>query len=252
MITAEDIYCTLEQMGDERQARNLSRFFKTGKGDYGEGDRFLGLKCPQTRMVVREARLDVPFEEIEKLLYSEWHEVRFAGFMLLVEEMKAALPRKRDPQTLHAERRKAVVDFYLRHARQANNWDLVDMTCTKIVGEWLLYPQADGTMPDHGILDRLAASDNLWEQRIGMVTTWRLTRAGQTDDTFRLATKLLHHPHDLMHKAVGWMLREAGKVDKDLLLDYLEEHYREMSRTTLRYAIERLPEPERQYWLKRQ
>ena len=230
MTTAEDIYCTLEQMGDERQARNLSRFFKTGKGDYGEGDRFLGLKCPQTRMVVHEARLD----------------------MLLVEEMKAALPRKREPQTLHAERRKKILDFYLRHARQANNWDLVDMTCTKIVGEWLLYPQADGTMPDHGILDRLAASDNLWEQRIGMVTTWRLMRAGQTDDTFRLADKLLHHPHDLMRKAVGWMLREAGKVDENLLLDYLEENYRDMSRTTLRYAIERLPEPERQYWLKRQ
>lgn len=203
-------------------------------------------------MVVHEARLDVPFEEIEKLLYSAWHEVRFAGFMLLVEEMKAALPRKREPQTMHAERRKEVLDFYLRHARQANNWDLVDMTCTKIVGEWLLYPQTDGTMPDHGILDRLAASDNLWEQRIGMVTTWRLMRAGQTDDTFRLADKLLHHPHDLMRKAVGWMLREAGKVDQDLLLDYLEAHYHEMSRTTLRYAIERLPEPERQYWLKRQ
>ena len=173
MTTAEDIYCTLEQMGDERQARNLSRFFKTGKGDYGEGDRFLGLKCPQTRMVVHEARLDVSFEEIEKLLYSEWHEVRFA------------------------------------------------------------------------------ASDNLWEQRIGMVTTWRLMRAGQTDDTFRLATKLLHHPHDLMHKAVGWMLREIWKKNEDVLEGYLETHYRALPRTALRYAIEKMGEPQRLSWLRR-
>lgn len=251
MITAADITETLRSMADAEQARQLMRFFKTGKGDYGEGDRFLGLRCPQTRMVVKAARLDVPRREIERLLYSEWHEVRFAGFMLLVEEMKAALPRRREWPVARAAEREDIAAFYLRHARQANNWDLVDMTCPKVTGEWLLYPRADGSMPRRDILDRLVESDNLWEQRIGIVTTWRLIRAGQTDDTLRLAARLLDHPHDLIHKATGWMLREVGKQDMDRLTGFLEAHYREMPRTALRYAIEKMPETERLAWLRR-
>lgn len=249
MTTAEEILGILESMADERQAAHLMRFFKTGKGSYGEGDRFLGLRCPQTRMIVREARGDVPFEEIEKLLGSEWHEARFAGFMLLVEEMKSALPKKKEPLTAHAARRDEIAAFYLRNARRANNWDLVDMTCPKILGEWLLYPSADGQLPDRGILDRLVVSDNLWEQRIGIVTTWRLIKEGQFGDTLRLAAKLLPHPHDLIHKATGWMLREVGKKDMDSLTDFLEEHHSGMSRTTLRYAIEKMTESDRRYWL---
>ena len=170
IVTANDIISTLLSMGDEWQRENLMRFFKTGKGEYGEGDRFIGIKVPDTRIVVKEAKLRVPLSEIDILLKSEWHEVRLCGFLLLVEEMKAALPKARQVPTANAERREEIARFYLRHARRANNWDLVDMSCPKILGKWLLYPQANGNMPDRQVLYRLAASSNLWEQRIAMVT----------------------------------------------------------------------------------
>lgn len=250
--TADDIIQALQQMQDERQRDALMRFFKTGAGDYGEGDRFLGLRCPQTRMVVREVRGRVALSEVERLIASPWHEVRLCGFLLIVEEMRRVLPTARRNTEAMAARRNELARFYLRHARQANNWDLVDMTCPKILGYWLLYPQADGTMPDRGILDRLAESDNLWEQRIAMVTNWMLIRHGQFEDALRIADRLLAHPHDLIHKAVGWMLREVGKVDMAVLEDYLERRYSQMSRTTLRYAIEKMGEPQRQAWLRRQ
>lgn len=251
MTTAEDILGTLEMLADEDQARHLSRFFKTGAGEYGEGDRFLGVKVPTTRIVVKEARLDVPFGEIERLLQSEWHEARLAGFLLLVEEMKAALPKRKEPATARAARRDEVARFYLDNARRANNWDLVDMSCPKILGEWLLHPSADGNLPDRSVLDSLVESDNLWQQRIGIVTTWRLIRADELADTLRLAEKLLGHPHDLIHKATGWMLREVGKRNMDVLIRFLEEHHEAMPRTALRYAIEKMEESERRYWLNR-
>ena len=254
MTTAAEILRTLESMRDQRQAAHLMRFFKTGKGDYGEGDLFLGLRCPQTRMVVKEARLDVSFDEIEKLLYSPWHEVRLAGFLLLVEEMKAVLPRKKDSSAsakTKAGGRDEIAAFYLRHASQANNWDLVDMTCPKILGEWLLYPSADGSMPERSVLDTLVSDNCLWKQRIGIVTTWRLIKEGQPDDTLRLAAKLLTHRHDLIHKAVGWMLREVGKKDPEVLTDFLERYYSAMPRTALRYAIEKMDERTRLGWLRR-
>lgn len=251
MILAQDIIETLSSMRDDRQRDVLCRFFKTGKGEYGEGDRFLGLKVPQTRSVVKEARGKVSLEEIEKLLYSEWHEVRLCGFLLVVEEMRAALPRRREPLTTGAARRLELAEFFLKHARRANNWDLVDLSCEYILGWWILYPLPDGTMPEREILDRLAESSDLWEQRIAMVTTLEFIRAGQMDDTLRIARKLLPHKHDLIHKAVGWALREVGKRDIDTLRNFLDEHCRSMSRTTLRYAIERMDATERQYWLKR-
>lgn len=225
-------------MADEDKSRQLSKFFKIGKGEYGEGDRFLGLVNPQVRAVVKEAKRQVPLTEIEKLLYSEWHEVRLAGFLLLVEEMKAAKK--------NAERREMIAEFYLRHARQANNWDLVDLSCPKILGEWLVRSSAD-----RSVLDRLVESDNLWEQRIGIVSTWRIIRENQFEDTLRLAEKLLSHPHDLIHKATGWMLREVGKRDTDVLRDFLDTYVAEMPRTALRYAIEKLTDSERQFWLHR-
>lgn len=242
-------------MQDGRQREILSRFFKTGKGEYGEGDRFIGMKVPQTRAVVKEARLDVPMVEIEKLLRSEWHEVRLCGFLLLVEEMKAALPKRArgkdasGPDLPLAARREEITRFYLRHARQANNWDLVDLSCGYILGEWLLHPSADGCMPGRDILDSLAGSDNLWEQRIAIVSTGMLIRHGQYADTLRIAGKLLHHPHDLIHKAVGWMLREVGKRDIETLRRFLSHHHSRMPRTALRYAIERMDAGERKYWM---
>lgn len=245
----------MEAMRNDAQRQVLCRFFKTAKGEYGEGDEFLGLRVPATRGVVREARLRVPLAEIEKLLALPWHEVRLCGLLLLVEEMNAALPRRRggavaDTPTL-ARRREEIAGFYLAHARCANNWDLVDLSCSQTVGTWMLHPLADGTMPDRTLLDRLAASDNLWEQRIAIVATHALIRAGQPGDTLRIATLLLRHPHDLIHKAVGWMLREVGKRDVELLRAYLRDHCGQMARTTLRYAIERLDHAERLWWMRR-
>lgn len=251
MVYAQDIIESLMAMRNEKFASNLMRFFKTGAGEYGEGDLFLGIKVPRTRMVVKESHNMVPLSEIAKLLASEWHEVRLSGFLLLVSMMQKSVPGKRDSRLCHAERREELAAFFLQHARRANNWDLVDLSCPKILGEWLLHPAADGNMPDRKILDRLAESDNLWEQRIAIVSTLQLIRAGEFDDTIRIAAKLLPHPHDLIQKATGWMLRELGKREKGLLEAFLNEHYRKLSRTTLRYAIEKMNPQERQYWLHR-
>lgn len=242
MTTASELIDLLEQQADETQRLNLMRFFKTQKGQYGEGDQFLGLKVPQTREIVKAARGDIPLSEIEKLLYSKWHEVRLCGFLLLVEEMKKSLPKKK---TNPAERRDEIAEFYLRHAQQANNWDLVDLSCRDIIGEWILHSEGN-----ERILDTLADSDNLWKQRIAVVATWPLIKQRRFDEIFHISTKLLEHPHDLIHKAIGWMLREVGKVDSDSLRHYLATYYEKIPRTSLRYAIERFSASERQYWLK--
>lgn len=251
MDKAAEIIETMMAMRDDEQARHLMRFFKTGKGEYGECDRFLGLKVPQTRLIVKEMRTDMPLMEIKKLLYSKWHEVRLAGFLLLVETMKAAKPKKNADAKENAQRRDEIATFFLSHARQANNWDLVDLSCPKILGEWLLQPATNGVLPDRGILDKLADSNNLWEQRISIVSTLQLIRHQQYDDALRIATKLLDHQHDLIHKAIGWMLREIGKRDRKALVEFLENNHSHMPRTALRYAIEKMDYTDRQYWLHR-
>ena len=250
MITACDIIEALAAMRDEAQGRVLARFFKTGKGEYGEGDRFLGIRVPQVRAVAKEARGRVGLCEIEKLLRSDWHEVRLCALLLLVEEMKRALPSRRNSAG-DAARRTEIVRFYIAHACRANNWDLVDLSCVHTLGAWLLCPQENGTMPSRTILDNFAASDSLWKQRMAIVSTLALIREKQYADTLRIATSLLGHTHDLIHKAVGWMLREVGKRNIDVLRGYLEAHSREMPRTTLRYAIERMNADERRRWLER-
>lgn len=247
--TAADVTSALLNLRDEAQAAVLQRFFKTRPGEYGAGDRFLGIRVPATRRVAR-ANADLPLSTVHELLGSEWHEVRLCGFLILAEQMRRHRPRRTLPATDGAEARDALVAFYLRHAPQANNWDLVDLSAGAIVGEWLLLPSSDGRDADRQLLDQLAASENLWEQRIAIVATLPLVRHGQCADTLRVATRLLAHPHDLIHKAVGWLLREVGKRDTDLLRTYLAHHASQMSRTTLRYAIERLPESERQRWLR--
>lgn len=248
-VTAAEIAECLESQQNEQQRAILSRFFKTGKGQYGEGDRFLGLKVPQTRAVVREARLRVTLPEIAKLLQSEWHEVRLAGFLLLADEMKAAMPRRGKDTAENALRRRVIVDLYLRNAHRASNWDLVDLSTPYILGSYLLAPLPDGTLPSTDILDRLSADTNLWRQRIAIVSTAALIRAGRYDETLRIASRLLTHPHDLIHKATGWMLREVGKRDIDTLRRFLDTRHAAMSRTTLRYAIERLSPAERHHYL---
>ncbi len=251
MFSAKDIEATMLDMADDAQRPTLQRFFKTGKGQYGEGDKFLGIKVPQTRSVVREARRQVPDGEIEILLHSPWHEVRLCGFLLIVEEMKAATPARREPPTARAARRQQLLDLYLRNAQMANNWDLVDLSCPYIVGAYLLLPDEGGQMPGRDLLDSLAKSYNLWEQRIAIVSTLALIRKGQTSDTLRIADLLITHPHDLIHKAIGWALREVGKSDIDVLRAYLDTHVLRLPRTSLRYAIERMDPDERKMWMTR-
>lgn len=245
--TSDCIIESLESLQDENQRHQLMRFFRTGKGDYGEGDEFLGLKVPQTRSIVKTVRLKVSLDEIRKLLYSRWHEARLCGFLLIVEEMKATLTAHGRKDPVNQMRRDEIAAFYLRHCEQANNWDLVDLSCPYIIGAWLLESPSDR----RHILDSLASADNLWRQRIAIVSTLQLIRAGQLYDTIRIAEKLLSHRHDLIHKATGWMLREVGKRDCDLLREFLENHWKVMPRTALRYAIEKLSPDERMFWLHR-
>ena len=247
--TARDIITHMESMRDEQQRRQLMRFFKTGKGDYGEGDEFLGLKVPQTREVVRHAT-DLPLSQIPELLASRYHEVRLCGLLLLVWKFERQATRRLADDERAIAGRDEVVTMYLDYADRANNWDLVDLSAPKILGRWLLLPTRLGDKQQ--IVDCLAASDNLWRQRMSMVCTWTTSRQGDPSWCLRYALWHLHHPHDLMHKAVGWMLREMGtRVDMDLLRDFLEQHVHEMPRTTLRYAIEKMPQPERKYWMNR-
>ena len=221
---------------DPAQVPGLSRFFKTGPGQYGEGDRFLGIKVPVTRQVVKRHWRETGFRELEECLASEYHEVRLAGLLCLVEVFSHA---RKDPAL-----QQRCVDFYLAHTDGIDNWDLVDLSCYPLLGVWLLDK-------DRTLLYELARNGRtLWEQRIGIVSTMTFVRHGQLDDTFAIADILLHHPHDLIHKATGWLLREAGKRDKAALEAYLEPRFREMPRTMLRYAIEKFPEPERRQYLR--
>ena len=222
---------------DPSKVEGLSRFFKTGPGEYGEGDKFLGIKVPVTRMVVKECWREVGFHELEECLLSEYHEVRLAGLLALVDIFSHS---KRDAVT-----RDKCVDFYLSHTDKINNWDLVDLSCYPLLGVWLLDK-------DRSLLYDLARNGKtIWEKRIGIVSTMTFIRQGQLEDTFAIADILLNHPHDLIHKAVGWLLREAGKKDKNALMEYLEPRFRSMPRTMLRYSIEKFPEEERKRYLVR-
>ncbi|MBR2226352.1 MAG: DNA alkylation repair protein [Bacteroidales bacterium] len=220
---------------DESQVAGLSRFFKTGPGQYGEGDKFLGIKVPVTREVVKQCWRETSMQDLEECIASEYHEVRLAALLTLVEIFAHA---KKDHGL-----QQACIDFYLSHTDRINNWDLVDLSCYPLLGVWLLER-------DRSLLYDLARNGKtLWEQRIGIVSTMTFIRHGQIADTFAIADILLHHPHDLIHKAVGWLLREAGKRDEEALKAYLEPRYRTMPRTMLRYAIEKFPEAERKPYL---
>lgn len=250
MTKAKDIIECMETMRDEVQRRNLMRFFKTAPGEYGYGDDFLGLKVPQTREVVRTVEPDFPLSEVSQLLQNRWHEVRLSGLLILVAQFERQAKKRLADDAEALRQRDDIIKLYLQYARQANNWDLVDLSAPKLLGGWLLLPTALGDKRE--VLDRLAASDCLWEQRMSIVCTWKTTRAGDPSWCLRYAEIHLHHPHDLMHKAVGWMLREMGnRVSMDILRDFLRQHAAVMPRTTLRYAIEKMPEVERRMWMKR-
>jgi len=250
-MTADEITTYMESLRDDRQREVLMRFFKTASGEYGYGDEFLGIKVPQTREVVKLAAPDTPLSEIPELLMCRWHEVRLCGLLLLVWRFeKLATKRLVDDEEAILGRDR-LLKLYLSHAEQANNWDLVDMTAPKILGHWLMLPSSlGGRSFKQDLVDSLADSHNLWTQRMSIVCTWKTSQLGDASWCLRYAERHLQHPHDLMHKAVGWMLREMGKrVSTDLLRDFLSQHVHEMPRTTLRYAIEKLEPEERQYWM---
>ena len=284
-MKAKEIIAYMESLRNEEQRRVLMGFFKTGPGEYGEGDEFLGLKVPQTREIVKAVAKDIALEEIPTLLLSKWHEVRLCGLLILVAKFERLTKRtaartplkctektnEKDAPLEYTEEairgRDEILSLYLKYAERANNWDLVDLSVPKILGHWLLLPTMlpDGVVGQHRdyklkVLDNLAFSDpqppnlggsNLWKQRMSMVCTWKTSQMGDPSWCLRYAEIHLHHPHDLMHKAVGWMLREMGKrCSMDLLREFLRQHVHEMPRTMIRYAIEKMSDSERQYWLK--
>jgi 3-methyladenine DNA glycosylase AlkD len=229
---------------DESQVEGLSRFFKTGPGQYGEGDKFLGIKVPVTREVVKACWRQTSLEDLEECIASEYHEVRLAALLTLVEIFSHG-KRSSGKAGRTEMKQQDCVDFYLAHTDRINNWDLVDLSCYPLLGVWLL--DKDRTL----LYDLAKNGKTIWEQRIGIVSTMTFIRHGQLQDTFDIADILLHHPHDLIHKAVGWLLREAGKRDKEALTAYLKPRFQDMPRTMLRYAIEKFPETERQKYLKK-
>lgn len=225
---------TILKNADPSQVPGLSRFFKTGPGQYGEGDKFLGIKVPVTRAIVRELWKDCAFEDLEECIRNEYHEVRLAALLTLVQIFNHA----RKDQLLQ----KRCVDFYLSHTEFINNWDLVDLSCYEILGRWLLDR-------DRTILYEMARDGKtIWEQRIGIVSTMQFIRKGETDDCFAIAEIFLDKPqpiHDLLQKAVGWLLRETAKQDGQRLRRWIDCNVSRMPRTMLRYAIEKFSESER-------
>jgi 3-methyladenine DNA glycosylase AlkD len=250
-MTAKEIIAYMESLQNEEQRRVLMGFFKTGPGEYGEGDEFLGLKVPQTREVVKNAWKNIPLSEVPELLMSKWHEVRLGGLLILVAKFEKLATKRLENDEKAILGRDEILMLYLQYAEQANNWDLVDLSVHKILGHWLLLPSSLGDK-DYKlrVVDELAASDCLWKQRMSIVCSWKTSQMGDPSWCLRYAEIHLHHPHDLMHKAVGWMLREMGKrCSMELLRDFLRQHANMMPRTMLRYAIEKMSEQERQYWM---
>jgi len=264
MMKAKEIIKYMESLRDDEQRRVLMGFFKTGPGEYGEGDEFLGLKVPQTREIVKASGKDFPMEEVPELLMSKWHEVRLCGLLILVDKFEKLATKRLKNDIEAINKRDEIVAMYLKYAERANNWDLVDLSAPKILGHWLMLPTKGLPLtPPEGkgsflkdidykrqVLDELAASTCLWKQRMSIVCTWKTSQMGDPSWCLRYAEIHLHHPHDLMHKAVGWMLREMGKrCSMDLLRDFLRQHAHEMPRTMLRYAIEKMSETERKEWM---
>ncbi len=230
-VTAALVRKNLRALGDEKIAQHSARFFKTGKGEYGEGDRFIGVRVPEIRKQVRVFR-DARISVAVSLLKSRWHEERLFAVLLLVDQYGRGT--QNDKQ--------AVFDAYLAHREYVNNWDIVDSSAHLIVG-----PHIESGARE--LLYELAAADTIWDRRIAMMATYHYIRQGDFRDALKVARVLLCDRHDLIHKVVGWMLREIGKRDCDAEEKFLQRHYKKMPRTMLRYAIEKFPETRRKAYL---
>lgn len=234
-MTAASVLSSLRSVASPEKAEHLKRFFKTSPGEYGEGDCFLGIPVPLVRDVAK-AHAGTSFPELHVLLQSPWHEARLCALLILSL-------RVQKKKTTHGERTE-VFRFYLEHTHSCNNWDLVDLTCPHIVGTYLLDKPRN-------ILYALADGGNLWEQRIALVSTLAFIRNNDFGDTLALAERLMSHRHYLIHKAIGWMLREVGKRNRSVLTEFLQTHRLNLPRTALRYAIEHYPPEERKMWLQK-
>ncbi len=225
----------LHKLSNPKQAKLLQRFFKTGKGEYGEGDVFLGIKVGLQRSVAKKYK-DLPINEVKKLLGSKIHEHRLVALLILIGKYKKA----------DSAERKKIFDFYLANTKYINNWDLVDLSAPHIVGDYLA-----NNKQEKKILRALAKSKMLWKRRIAVISTFYFIKHDEFDDALRIAEMLVHDKHDLIHKAVGWMLREVGKKNQAAEERFLKRHYKQMPRTMLRYAIERFDEKKRKFYMKK-
>ncbi len=223
----------LQNLKNPETAKTLQRFFKTGKGEYGEGDIFLGIKVPEQRKLSNKYK-NLPLKEIQELLSGRIHEYRLTALFILTNKYTKS----------NEKEKKEIVDFYLKNTKNINNWDLVDLSADKILGDYLFDKEKS-------ILYQLAKSDNLWERRIAVMSTFNFIKNGKFEDTLKISEILLKDKHDLIHKAVGWMLREIGKKDLTTEEKFLKKHYKTMPRTMLRYAIERFDEKKRKFYLGR-
>lgn len=231
----EQLKSTLQDLADEGKAKIMMRFFKTGKGEYGEGDIFLGISVPNQRLIAKEFYQQVSLNDIKNLLNSNIHEYRLTALLMLVlkyEKSKDELVRKE------------IIDFYLAQTSQINNWDLVDTSCYKILGHYCFHQKREE------LLFELASSEDLWEKRIAIVSTMYFIKQKSFSIVPEIVLKNLNHSHDLMHKANGWMLREMGKMDEEKLIEFLDEYTLQMPRTTLRYALEKIDPILKDYYMK--
>lgn len=231
----KEIQEALAVLSIPEKAAFFPKFFKTGKGEYGEGDLFLGVKVPDQRSVAKEFYAKISLDELSELLSSKYHEHRLTALFMLISKFE----KTKDPKV-----KEEVVRFYLNHLQYVNNWDLVDSTCYKILGRYAFENQKEE------LLRQLSNSDEMWHKRIAVVGTMHYVKKGEFDLTKEFVTHNLKHPHDLMHKANGWMLREMGEKNEAELINYLNKYYKEMPRTCLRYSIEKLDEEVRQDYLK--
>lgn len=227
-----EIRSVIKKCGNVNHAATMQRFFKTGKGEYGEGDIFVGIKVPVQRKIAKQFR-DLSFDDIGHLIKSKIHEERLISLFILVDQYQKA----------DENRKEKIYSFYLKNRKYVNNWDLVDLSAPKIVGVHLLNK-------NKSILIKYAKSSNLWEKRVAMLSTYTFIKNGGFETTLQISDILLNDKHDLIHKAVGWMLREIGKKDIKVLEEYLKDRYEKMPRTMLRYAIEKFPEQKRKKYLK--
>jgi len=231
----EQLKSTLQDLADEEKAKIMMRFFKTGKGEYSEGDIFLGISVPNQRLIAKEFYQQVSLNDIKNLLNSDIHECRLTALLMLVLKYE----KSKDEQI-----RKDIIDFYLAQTSQINNWDLVDTSCYKILGHYCFHQKREE------LLFELANSEDLWEKRIAIVSTMYFIKQKSFSIVPEIVLKNLNHSHDLMHKANGWMLREMGKMDEEKLIEFLDEYTLQMPRTTLRYALEKIDPILKDYYMK--